>query len=118
MSEIRNNYAVAVVVFHFKEKVYRASSPKCRFKITSTNEWVSRKKKGLYFVYFNHYKHPKGEKVPKKRKSLVSSGMCLYNICISNWYIYVLPQRQYLRQIIKKKFKKIKRSERSDRMVP
>lgn len=55
MSEIKNNYAVAVVVFHFKAKVYRASSPKCRFKITSTNEWVSRKKKGLYFVYFNHY---------------------------------------------------------------
>lgn len=68
MSEIKNNYAVAVVVFHFKAKVYRASSPKCRFKITSTNEWVSRKKKGLYFVYFNHYKHPKGEKVPKKKE--------------------------------------------------
>lgn len=80
MSEIRNNYAVAVVVFHFKEKVYRASSPKCRFKITSTNGWVRRKKKGLYFVYFNHYKHPKGEKV--QRGKVWFHLVCAYTIFV------------------------------------
>ena len=82
MSEIRNNYAVAVVVFHFKAKVYR-------------------KKKGLYFVYFKHYRHPKGEKVQR--------GKVWFHLVVPTQYLYfkhyVLPQRQYmyLRQIKKKK---------------
>ena len=49
MSEIRNNYAVAVAVFHFKAKVYRASSPKCRLKITSTNGMGKQEKEGTLF---------------------------------------------------------------------
>lgn len=68
--------------------------------------WVSRKKKGLYFVYFKHYKHPKGEKVQR--------GKVWFHLVVPIQYLYfkhyVLPQRQYmyLSQIIKKK------SERSD----
>lgn len=46
MSEIRNKYAVAVVVFHFKAKAYRASSPKCCFKITSANGMGKQEKEG------------------------------------------------------------------------
>ena len=65
---------------HFKAKVYRASSPKCRFKITSTNGWVSRKKKGLYFVYFNHYKHPKGGNV--ERRTVWFHLVCAYTIIV------------------------------------
>ena len=101
MSEIRNNYAVAVVVFHFKAKVYRASSPKCRFKIISTNGMGKQEKEGTLLCLLQTLQTSQRRK-GTKRKSLVSSGMCLYNICISNRYIYVLPQRQYLRQIIKK----------------
>lgn len=80
MSEIRNNYAVAVAVFHFKAKVYRASSPKCLLKLQAQMGWVSRKKKGLYFVYFKHYRHPKGEKV--QRGKVWFHLVCAYTIFV------------------------------------
>lgn len=75
-------------------------------KLQAQMGWVSRKKKGLYFVYFKHYKHPKGEKVQR--------GKVWFHLVVPIQYLYfkhyVLPQRQYmyLSQIIKKK------SERSD----
>ena len=72
-------------------------------KLQAQMGWVSRKKKGLYFVYFKHYKHPKGEKVQEEKFGFI------WYVPIQYLYFkhYVLPQRQYmyLRQIIKKNLK-------------
>lgn len=87
MSEIRNNYAIAVVAFHFKAKVYRASSPKCHFKITSTNGMGKQEKEGTLLCLLQTLLTSQRRK-GTKRKSLVSSGICLYNICISNIMFY------------------------------
>lgn len=80
MSEIRNNYAIAVVAFHFKAKVYRASSPKCHFKITSTNGMGKQEKEGTLLCLLQTLQTSQRRK-GTKRKSLVSSG-CAYTIFV------------------------------------
>lgn len=49
-------------------------------KLQAQMGWVSRKKKGLYFVYFNHYKHLKGEKV--ERRKVWFHLVCAYTIFV------------------------------------
>lgn len=49
-------------------------------KLQAQMGWVSRKKKGLYFVYFKHYRHPKGEKV--QRGKVWFHLVCAYTIFV------------------------------------
>ena len=49
-------------------------------KLQAQMGWVSRKKKGLYFVSFKHYRHPKGEKV--KRGKVWFHLVCAYTIFV------------------------------------
>ena len=49
-------------------------------KLQAQMGWVSRKKKGLYFVYFKRYKHPKGEKV--QRGKVWFHLVCAYTIFV------------------------------------
>lgn len=76
-------------------------------KLQAQMGWVSRKKKGLYFVYFKHYRHPKGEKV--QRGKVWFHLVCAYTIFV----FQTLCSTPETIHVLKSDNKK-KKSERSD----
>ena len=73
-------------------------------KLQAQMGWVSRKKKGLYFVYFKHYKHPKGEKV--QRGKVWFHLVCAYTIFVFQT-LCSTPETIHVLKTDKKKSKKI-----------
>ena len=67
-------------LFISKQKFKELHLQNVVLKLQAQMGWVSRKKKGLYFVYFKCYKHPKGEKV--QRGKVWFHLVCAYTIFV------------------------------------